>query len=87
MRGRGSRVEYFVGCRLGCRGRIRDRIFDRRRGRFGRDVLGQGQYGRETGEWSRHLAFPTLVDVVAGDVFLLLLDFSCEISPELGRVL
>ena len=41
MRGRGGRVEYFVGCRcrLGFWDRIGDRILDRGWGRFGRDVL------------------------------------------------
>lgn len=51
MGGRGGRVEDFVGCRLGCRRlgcwrRVGDRILDRGRGRFRRDVLERGQYCR-----------------------------------------
>ena len=35
----------------------------------------------------RYLAFPTLVDVVASDVLLLLLEFCFKVSLELARML
>jgi hypothetical protein len=38
------------------------------------------------GKRPRYLAFPALVDVVAGDVLLLLREFSLEVSLELARV-
>ena len=43
----------------------------------------QGQYCRQ-GTGLIYLAFPTLVDIVAGDVLLLLLELCVEVGLELA---